>query len=116
MEAIGQIVVRIADSNATWFGLGWLRPEKHEHVSYRYILFSSILLGFPGVGLGGGLIFLFLGLVHGEILITQLLGAELSHDNDFASRNAHSWPVAVLNRRLFLAEYRLQALGARGSR
>jgi hypothetical protein len=61
MELVGRVVLRIADSNATWHGLGWIRPQKHLRVSRRYILLSSILLGLPGTALGGGLIYWFSG-------------------------------------------------------
>ena len=70
-------MLRIADSNATWFGLGWLRPAKHEHIGYGYILFSSILLGLPGVALGGGLVYWFLGRVAPAVWLSMFVLALL---------------------------------------
>ena len=77
MKALEHWVLRIADSDATWFGLGWLRPAKHACVGYWYILFSSILLGLPGVIVGAGLIYLFLGTVQPQVWLWMLLLALL---------------------------------------
>ena len=73
MEAIERMVLRIADSNATWFGLGWLRPAKCEHVGYLYIIFSSILLGLPGVAVGAGLIYWFIGRVEPVVWLAMFV-------------------------------------------
>jgi hypothetical protein len=73
MKAIEYWVLRIADSDATWFGLGWLRPAKHVRIGYWYILFSSILLGLPGVMVGAGLIYLFLGTVAPQVWLWMFL-------------------------------------------
>lgn len=73
MKAIEHWVLRIADSDATWFGLGWLRPAKHERIGFWYILFSSILLGLPGVAVGATLIHLFLGQVELRVWLTMFL-------------------------------------------
>ena len=70
---MGYWVLRIADSDATWFGLGWLRPAKQERVGFWYIFFSSILLGLPGVMAGAGLIYLFLGRVEPRVWLTMFL-------------------------------------------
>ena len=73
MSAIEHWVLRIADSDATWFGLGWLRPAKHESVGFWYIIFSSILLGLPGVMVGAGLIYSFLGRVEPGVWLSLFL-------------------------------------------
>lgn len=73
MKAIEHWVFRIVDSDATWIGLGWLRPAKHERVSFWHIIFSSILLGLPGVMVGAGLIYLFIGRVEQEVWLTMFL-------------------------------------------
>jgi hypothetical protein len=73
MKAIEYWVLRIADSDATWFGLGWLRPAKHKRVGFCYVLFSSILLGLPGVVAGAGLIYLFMGRVEQQAWLTMFL-------------------------------------------
>ena len=73
MKAIEYWVLRIADSDATWFGLGWLRPAKHERIGFSYIMFSSILLGLPGMAVGAGLIHLFLGRVDPRVWLSLFL-------------------------------------------
>lgn len=71
MAALEQWVLRIADSDATWCGLGWLRPARHRHLGPAYILISSLLLGLPGIALGGGLVFLTLGHVEPALWLTM---------------------------------------------
>ena len=73
MSAIEHRVLRIADSDAAWFGLGWLRPAKHESVGFGYIILSSILLGLPGVLVGAGLIYFFLGRVDPGVWLALFL-------------------------------------------
>ena len=73
MRSIEHWVLRIADSDATWFGLGWLRPARHECVGYYYILFSSVLLGLPGVLVGAGVVYLFLGTVEPRVWLWMFL-------------------------------------------
>lgn len=67
MRTIEHWVLRIADCNATWFGFGWLRPAKQQHIGPGYILFSSVLLGLPGFAVGAGLIYWFLGHVEPRV-------------------------------------------------
>jgi hypothetical protein len=63
MKALEHWTLRIADSDTTWFGLNWLRPAKHARVGYGYVVFSSILLGLPGIAVGAGVVYLVLGRV-----------------------------------------------------
>lgn len=67
MKALGRWVLRVADNDKTWFGLNWLRPAKRDRLSPGYILFSSVLLGLPGITVGVGLIYLFLGRVEPRV-------------------------------------------------
>jgi hypothetical protein len=67
MKALEQWVLRIADSDLTWYGFNWLRPAKHERVGLGYILFCSILLGLPGIAVGAGGIYLILGRVDPDV-------------------------------------------------
>lgn len=73
MKSIERWVFRIADSDATWVGLGWMRPARHERVGLGYILFSSLLLGLPGLALGAGLIYWFMGRVGPQVWLSLLL-------------------------------------------
>jgi hypothetical protein len=61
MKTLEHWVLRIADSDATWVGLNWLRPNRHQHFGTGYILLSSFLLGLPGVAVGASLIWWFSG-------------------------------------------------------
>jgi hypothetical protein len=61
MKTLERWVLRIADSDATWMGLNWLRPDRHQHIRTGYILISSFLLGLPGVAVGASLIWWFAG-------------------------------------------------------
>jgi hypothetical protein len=63
MKTLEQWVLRIADSDATWLGLKWLRPDRHQRIRMGYILMSSFLLGLPGVAVGASLIWWFAGRV-----------------------------------------------------
>lgn len=63
MKTIESWVLRVADSDFTWIGLGWLRPAKEQRLGAGYILFSSIILGLPGVVTGIGTIFSLFGRV-----------------------------------------------------
>lgn len=66
-------MLRIADRDATWIGLGWLRPAKHQRIGFAYILLSSVLLGLPGMIMGTGLIYFCIGRVPPEILASIVL-------------------------------------------
>jgi hypothetical protein len=66
-------VLKVADHDLTWIGLGWLRPAKEQHVGPAYVLFSSILLGLPGFVVGVGLIYLFLGRVESRVWLGLFL-------------------------------------------
>ena len=67
MSAFERWFFRIADSDACWYGLGWLRPAKTESVGPLWIMAASVILGLPGVGVGIGLIYLVLGTVQPEV-------------------------------------------------
>lgn len=71
MKSLEHWVLRIADCNATWIGFGWLRPAKQQHIGFGYILFSSVLLGLPGVAVGAGLIYWFLGRVEPRVWLVM---------------------------------------------
>jgi hypothetical protein len=71
MKAIEHLVLRVADSDLTWFGFGWLRPAKQQPVGFGYVLFSSVLLGLPGIGVGVGLIYWFLGRVEPRVWLAM---------------------------------------------
>ena len=75
MNAIERWVLLIADSDLTWIGFHWLRPTKDRRLGPGYILFSSILLGLPGVAMGGGLIYLFIGRVEPLVWLLLFSGA-----------------------------------------
>ena len=72
MKGIEHWVLRIADSDAAWFGFGWLRPARQQHIGLGYILVSSMLLGFPGVVVGAGLIYAFMGRVEPRVWLAML--------------------------------------------
>ncbi|MBL9134387.1 MAG: hypothetical protein JNK85_00900 [Verrucomicrobiales bacterium] len=81
MKTIAQWVLRIADSDRTWFGFGWLRPAKERRLGPIYILGSSLLLGLPGMALGSGVIHLVLGRIDGVVwlwLVALVLFTELA--------------------------------------
>lgn len=69
MNTLEHWILRIADSDVTWFGLSSLRPAKHDRVGHGYILLSSILCGLPGVVVGGGLICLVMGRVDWKVWV-----------------------------------------------
>ncbi len=73
MKVIESWVLRIADNDRTWIGLGWLRPSKHQRLGCDYILFSSLLLSLPGIAVGAGLIWYFLGNVEPQIWLMLFL-------------------------------------------
>ena len=90
MKALEHWVLRIADSDLTWYGFNWLRPAKHERVGLGYILFCSILLGLPGIGVGAGGLYLALGQVDPDmwlLMIVLVMLVELSLHILFA----HYW-------------------------
>ena len=71
MKSLEHWILRIADCDATWIGFGWLRPAKQQHIGFGYILFSSVLLGLPGVAVGAGLIYWFLGRVEPRVWLVM---------------------------------------------
>lgn len=88
MKTIERWVLQISDSDWTWKGFGWMRPEKHERIGPWYILFSSVLLGVPGIVVGIGLLFVAFGQVASEtwvaivvvvVLVELLLHAVFAH-------------------------------------
>jgi hypothetical protein len=72
MGSLEHWVLLITDSDACWFGLGWLRPGKRDRISFLRLVLSSILLGMPGVLVGGGLIYAVLGHVDSEVCLGLL--------------------------------------------
>jgi ABC-type Fe3+ transport system permease subunit len=70
MKALEHWVLRIADSDVTWIGLNWLRPPKHHRIGHRTVLLSSVLLGLPGIAVGAGLIYLFLGRIEPSVWLS----------------------------------------------
>src|SRR5690349_16370193 len=73
MDTLEHWVLSVADHNLTWVGLGWLRPAKEQHVGPAYVLFSSVLLGLPGLLVGAGMIYLFLGRVEIRVWVGLFL-------------------------------------------
>lgn len=69
MKSFGHWVLRVTDSDACWFGLGWLRPAKSDRIGPLRLLISSIILGLPAVLLGVGLIYWFVGRVELEVCL-----------------------------------------------
>ena len=58
MGSLEHLVLRMADWDGTWWGLGWLRPAKHHRVGVGNLLLISFVLSVPGVPAGLGLIYL----------------------------------------------------------
>lgn len=88
MKTIERWVLRISDSDWTWYGFGWMRPKRDERVGLLYILFSSVLLGLPGIAVGIGALFLVFGkveletcgwIVAGVVLFELLLHLVFAH-------------------------------------
>jgi hypothetical protein len=67
MKTIERWVLRISDSDWTWCGFGWMRPAKHQRLGLPYLLFSSVLLGLPGIVVGIGALFLVFGKVELQV-------------------------------------------------
>jgi hypothetical protein len=67
MKTIERWVLRISDSDWTWYGFGWMRPAKHQRLGLPYLLFSSVLLGLPGIVVGIGALFLVFGKVELQV-------------------------------------------------
>lgn len=90
MKALEHWVLRIADSDMTWYGFNWLRPARNQRVGLCYILFCSFLLGLPGIVLGAGAIYLFFGRVDADawlMLFVLVMPVELALHILFA----HYW-------------------------
>jgi hypothetical protein len=80
MSSIEHWVLRIADSDLTWFGLNWPRPSPSRRITTIYVLFSSIVLGLPGLALGAGLIYLTFGQLEPAtwlLMVTLVLSTEV---------------------------------------
>ena len=73
MKTIGNWVLRVADSDLTWFGLNWLRPSTRTHIGIGYIFFSSVLLGLPGIVAGAAMIYLAIGKVQSTVWLALIL-------------------------------------------
>ncbi len=63
MSELEYWILRMADSDLTWYGFGWLRPAKDHQIGLGFILISSVLLGLPGIGLGAGAVYYFFGTI-----------------------------------------------------
>jgi hypothetical protein len=90
MKTLEHWVLRIADSDLTWVGFNWMRPAKLQPVGFGYILFSSLLLGLPGIAVGAGLIYFLMGKVEARawlMLFAFAMAVELSLHAVFA----HYW-------------------------
>jgi hypothetical protein len=74
MKTLEWWYLRIADHDLTWIGLNWLRPKKERRLGFLYILFSSVILGLPGVLVGIGMVFAFLGRVEPLFCLLLFLG------------------------------------------
>jgi hypothetical protein len=61
MKRLEELFLRVADSDWSWIGFNWLRPAKETHAGIVYILFSSFILGLPGIVIGGVAIDRFCG-------------------------------------------------------
>ncbi|HYG36229.1 MAG TPA: hypothetical protein VEC99_15665 [Clostridia bacterium] len=73
MKALEHWVLRVADSDFTWVGLIWLRPAKHQRVSYLWLLLSTILCSLPGVAAGVGVIYLVFGGVEPNVWLYMVV-------------------------------------------
>ena len=105
MKVLERWVLQIADSDLTWIGFGWLRPAKDQRVGLVYILFSSILLGLPGMVMGVACLHLFLGRT--ELSTLLCLGVAVTIlELFFHALFAHFWNrrATELRRDLTLAE------------
>jgi hypothetical protein len=67
MNALEGWVLRVADSDLTWFGFTWLRPAKHFRIGCSHILLCSLLFGLPGIAVGAALIYVVLGTVEAKV-------------------------------------------------
>jgi hypothetical protein len=74
----------------TWWGLNWMRPAKHDRLGMGYILLSSIVLGFPGIAVGSGLIYLALGRVEPNVWV-WLFGLVITIELALHLLLAHFW-------------------------
>jgi len=61
MEAFERMVLRLGDWNGTWWGLGWIRPAKHQRIGIGRLLVICFVLSVPGVAVALGLIFFAVG-------------------------------------------------------
>lgn len=56
MGTLERLVLRMADWDGTWWGLGWLRPARDQRVSVARFALTSFVLSAPGAVAGLGLI------------------------------------------------------------
>lgn len=99
MEAFERLVLRLGDWDGTWWGLGWIRPAKHERISFGRLLVISFVLSVPGTAVALGLIFLAvrrldpifcLALFAGLMLLQACLNVPLVY---FWNRRATALPI-----------------------
>jgi len=72
MRKLEYWVLRLADWDAAWIGFGWLRPAKRQRIGFGYILFCSVLLSLPGLAVGAGLIYWFVGRIEPRVWMALL--------------------------------------------
>jgi hypothetical protein len=86
MGTFERLVLRMADWNGTWWGLGWIRPAKYQRISPGRFTLLVFVLAAPGALAGLGLIFLALGkldpgvaviVIGGLVLLQACLNAPL---------------------------------------
>ena len=72
MSVIENWVLRVADSDLTWFGLNWIRPAKDAVIRFSYVVILSFVLGLPGLAVGVSLIYVLLGRVEQGVWLSML--------------------------------------------
>lgn len=69
MGTFERLVLRMADWNGTWWGLGWIRPAKGQRITPGRFALLMFVLAAPGVVAGVGLIVLVLGKVDPAVVV-----------------------------------------------
>ena len=71
------MVLKLGDWDGTWWGLGWIRPAKHERIGVGRFLLICFVLSVPGVAVAVGLIFLALRRLDPVVCVALLAGLML---------------------------------------